>query len=77
MSSPIKVRGRFATTRDTAETLGVSQARAKQLIATAKELTSRIAEGLVWVCPSAVLTLVTCFGVGGTITRQRAASASP
>jgi hypothetical protein len=42
MSSPIRVHGRFATARDTARTLGVSDARAKELIATAKEHTSRM-----------------------------------
>jgi hypothetical protein len=32
MSQPIKIRGRFATVRDTAEALGVSESRVRGLI---------------------------------------------
>jgi hypothetical protein len=44
MSSPIKVRGRFASAHDTAKALGVSASRTKQLIATARHLTVRLAD---------------------------------
>ncbi|MGH9504877.1 MAG: hypothetical protein ACRD20_18655 [Terriglobales bacterium] len=43
MQQPIKVRGRFATVHDTAETLGVSQSRTRALIRTVKEFTEGIA----------------------------------
>ena len=41
--APIKVHGRFATTHDTARTLGVSASRTKELIARVREYTERIA----------------------------------
>ena len=42
--APIKVRGRFATAYDTAETLGVSPSRARELIKTARALTARVVQ---------------------------------
>jgi hypothetical protein len=43
MTQPIKVRSRFATAYDTARVLGVSSSRTRQLIAAAKEYTTRVA----------------------------------
>ena len=42
--APIKVRGRFATAHDTARALGVSPARTRELIDTARALTTRMVE---------------------------------
>jgi hypothetical protein len=42
MPQPIKVRGRFATARDTAATLGVSASRTRELIEAVKKFTERV-----------------------------------
>jgi hypothetical protein len=42
MPQPIKVRGRFATARDTAATLGVSPSRTRELIEAVKKFTERV-----------------------------------
>jgi len=39
---PIKVRGRFATAYDTAETLGVSPSRTQELIEAVKKMTQGV-----------------------------------
>lgn len=42
MPQPIKVRGRFATAYDTAETLGVSPSRTQELIEAVKKMTQGV-----------------------------------
>ena len=42
MPQPIKVRGRFATAYDTAETLGVSPSRTQELIEAVKRMTQGV-----------------------------------
>jgi hypothetical protein len=44
MPQPIKVRGRFATARDTARTLGVSASRTRELIDAVRKFTERLRE---------------------------------
>jgi hypothetical protein len=44
MPQPIKVRGRFATARDTARTLGVSASRTRELIDAVRKFTERLPE---------------------------------
>jgi hypothetical protein len=45
VSHPIKIRGRFATARDTARALGVPRTRAHQLINTVSESVNPAREG--------------------------------